>query len=160
WRGEPPMKVPLTELARSYFSRTVSAYPEPILPFALQRFMQGRRLALNLSKPQRTEFRCRVALWAFRIADSPHAGAWIPIWYRLPLPSDDPVDLCPTCFGAFALGRDDLFGSASTFLNNLETALPRPDQASALEELAEPLPSELDFLTDPGARMFVWRHNS
>jgi predicted metal-dependent hydrolase len=154
------MKVLLTELARSYFSRTVSAYPDAILPFALQRFMQGRRLALNLSRPHRAEFRCRVALWAFRISDSPRAGAWIPIWYRLPLPSDDVVDLCSECFGQFSLGRHDLFGSASAFLEAVETALPLKEQTSALAELGQRLPPELDFLTEPGTQMFVWRHNS
>ena len=43
------MRVPITEVARWYFSRElVSAHPG-ILPFALQRFFQGRRLRLTVA---------------------------------------------------------------------------------------------------------------
>lgn len=166
------MRVPLTELARSYYSRYYSAYPEELLPFALQRFMQGRRILVRCADAPTSEINLRVVMWAFAWA-TPSARftqmVWIPLWYHLPL-SDNldkhapELPLCPLCFirqgeEKFRLAAHTLFPEAQNFINELVTQAGitrRTKSFLSCTPLCAKLPEKLRFLSSQQDNLRYW----
>ena len=149
------MRTSLVELARSFSSRFFWGYPAGLLPFALQRFMQGRRLVVQFGRSRSAVIELTVLLWAFRWrqAATDEWHEWVPIWYHLAAPGSGPdgparlVPTCAKCVGELQLRRHVLFSAGASFVSN---SLASRDAEKALWIARGDLPTDLAFLSRSG----------
>lgn len=140
------MRVSLIEVARSWHLHHSPGIPLGLLPFALQRFMQGRSLIIEAeSGGAWREVKTRILLWAFAL-DSPERA--VPIWFSLLKPEQEEqcreesgfadIQVCSGCLkGGVRLHAHRFFAPARDFVAG---------RWSAMTDLEMPVLQSLSFV--------------